>query len=139
MFKNTANLRTVLVPKLTLFLDTVNLEMSSVLKLREFQNIVNLGTRSVPELTGVPGILLIFKHAAAQNTETNRKHAHNDCNLYAHKITMNFSFPFTQIVGFFTIHFSVRLSDRSLYREEQKNHQKSSPVELEPRTSRSSL
>ena len=40
---------------------------------------------------------------------------------------------------FFTIGVSVRLSDRSLYREEQKKiHQKLPPVGIETRTSRSS-
>ena len=44
-------------------------------------------------------------------------------------------FFFSEAFGFFTIHVSVRLSDRSPCREEQKKfHQKFSPVGLEPKT-----
>ena len=46
--------------------------------------------------------------------------------------------PFLCSFEFFTIDISVRLSDRSLHREEQKkNHQKLPPVGMETRTSRS--
>ena len=48
----------------------------------------------------------------------------------------------SQSFGFFTISISVRLSDRSPHREEQKkkkNFQKLPPVRTEPRTSGSSV